>query len=47
MPLIAYQDLSVFKLFLVDLGLLAAMTNIHICTLISDVEWNDSIWCEM
>jgi len=34
MPLIAYQDLSVFKLFLVDVGLLAAMTNIHIRTLI-------------
>ena len=34
MPLIAYQDLSAFKLFLVDVGLLAAMTNIHIRTLI-------------
>jgi hypothetical protein len=34
MPLIAYQDLSVFKLFLVDVGLLAAMTDIHIRTLI-------------
>jgi hypothetical protein len=42
MPLIAYQDLSVFKLFLVDVGLLAAMTNIHIRTLIE----GDAIFTE-
>lgn len=34
MPLIAYQDLSAFKLFLHDVGLLAAMTGINIQSLI-------------
>jgi predicted AAA+ superfamily ATPase len=33
-PLIAYQDLSVFKLFLLDVGLLGAMAGISIRTLI-------------
>jgi len=35
MPLIAYQDLSVFKLFLVDVGLLGAMAGIHISVLLN------------
>jgi predicted AAA+ superfamily ATPase len=35
MPLIAYQDLSVFKLFLLDVGLLGAMAGIHINALIN------------
>jgi hypothetical protein len=34
MPLIAYQDLSVFKLFIHDVGLLAAMAGIHVRALI-------------
>lgn len=34
LPLIAYQDLSVFKLFLNDVGLLGAMAGINIQTLI-------------
>jgi len=34
-PLIAYQDLSVFKLFLVDVGLLGAMAGIHISVLLN------------
>jgi predicted AAA+ superfamily ATPase len=34
-PLIAYQDLSVFKLFLLDVGLLAAMAGIQINALIN------------
>jgi predicted AAA+ superfamily ATPase len=34
MPLIAYQDLSVFKLFLLDVGLLGAMAGVNIRTLI-------------
>jgi predicted AAA+ superfamily ATPase len=38
LPLIAYQDLSVFKLFLNDVGLLGAMAGLHIRTLI---EGND------
>ena len=33
-PLIAYQDLSVFKLFLHDVGLLSAMAGIHISVLL-------------
>ena len=33
-PLIAYQDLSVFKLFLNDVGLLGAMAGLNIRTLI-------------
>jgi predicted AAA+ superfamily ATPase len=35
MPLIAYQDLSVFKLFLHDVGLLGAMAGIQINTLLN------------
>ncbi len=34
MPLIAYQDLPVFKLFLLDVGLLAAMTALDVRVLI-------------
>ncbi len=34
-PLIAYQDLSVFKLFLLDVGLLAAMGGIQINSLLN------------
>jgi predicted AAA+ superfamily ATPase len=34
MPLIAYQDMFVFKLFLNDVGLLGAMTNLNTKTLI-------------
>lgn len=34
MPLIAYQDLSVFKLFLLDVGLLSAMTSLDMRILI-------------
>ncbi len=34
-PLIAYQDLSVFKLFLHDVGLLSAMAGIHISVLLN------------
>jgi predicted AAA+ superfamily ATPase len=34
-PLIAYQDLSVFKLFLHDVGLLGAMAGIHINVLLN------------
>ena len=34
MPLIAYQDLSVYKLFLHDVGLLAAMAGLNVRTLI-------------
>ena len=34
LPLIAYQDLSVFKLFLNDIGLLGAMAGLHVRTLI-------------
>jgi hypothetical protein len=33
-PLIAYQDLSVFKLFLNDIGLLGAMAGLNVRTLI-------------
>ncbi len=33
-PLIAYQELSVFKLFMVDVGLLGAMTGLNAQTLI-------------
>jgi len=36
MPLIAYEVLSDFKLFLLDVGLLAAMGNLDIQTLIAD-----------
>jgi predicted AAA+ superfamily ATPase len=42
MPLIAYQDLSVFKLFLLDVGLLGAMAGINIRTLIE----GDAIFTE-
>jgi hypothetical protein len=35
MPLIAYAVLSDFKLFLLDIGLLAAMGNLDIKTLIN------------
>jgi len=41
-PLIAYQDLSVFKLFLHDVGLLSAMAGIPITALIN----RDSIFTE-
>jgi len=41
-PLIAYQDLSVFKLYLHDVGLLAAMAGINVQTLIE----GDSIFTE-
>jgi predicted AAA+ superfamily ATPase len=34
MPLVAYQNLFVFKLFINDLGLLSAMTNLDIKTLV-------------
>lgn len=34
MPLIAYQDLSVFKLFLLDVGLLSAMASLDVHALI-------------
>jgi predicted AAA+ superfamily ATPase len=34
MPLVAYQDLFIFKLFVNDLGLLSAMTNLDIKTLV-------------
>lgn len=37
-PLIAYQDLSVFKLFLLDVGLLGAMAGIHINVLLKGNE---------
>ena len=37
-PLIAYQDLSVFKLFLHDVGLLGAMAGIHISVLLNGNE---------
>lgn len=35
MPLTAYQDISAFKLFLVDVGLLAAMAGMDVKTLLS------------
>ncbi len=38
MPLIAYQDMSVFKLFLLDSGLLGAMSGINIDVLLRDNE---------
>jgi predicted AAA+ superfamily ATPase len=38
LPLIAYQDLSVFKLFLNDIGLLGAMAGLNIRTLIEGDE---------
>ena len=41
-PLIAYQDLSVFKLFLNDVGLLGAMAGLNIRTLIE----GDSLFTE-
>lgn len=41
-PLIAYQDLSAFKLYLHDVGLLAAMAGINVQTLIE----GDSIFTE-
>jgi len=34
MPLIAYQDLSAFKLFLLDVGLLGAMADLNVKTII-------------
>lgn len=34
MPLVAYQDLAVFKLFLLDVGLLAAISGLDVHTLI-------------
>jgi len=37
-PLIAYQDLSVFKLFLLDVGLLGAMAGIQISVLLDGNE---------
>jgi hypothetical protein len=37
-PLIAYQDLSVFKLFLLDVGLLGAMAGMHISVLLNGNE---------
>lgn len=37
-PLIAYQDLSVFKLFLLDVGLLGAMAGIQISVLLNGNE---------
>ena len=36
MPLIAYQDLFIFKLFLNDIGLLSAMANLDIRTLVDE-----------
>ena len=42
LPLIAYQDLSVFKLFLNDVGLLGAMAGLNIRTLIE----GDAIFTE-
>ncbi len=42
LPLIAYQELSVFKLFLHDVGLLGAMTGLNVRTLIE----GDSIFTE-
>ena len=42
LPLIAYQDLSVFKLFLNDIGLLGAMAGLNVRTLIE----GDSIFTE-
>ncbi len=42
LPLIAYQDLSVFKLFLHDVGLLGAMAGIQITALIN----GDSVFTE-
>lgn len=42
LPLIAYQDLSVFKLFLHDVGLLGAMAGLNIRTLIE----GDAIFTE-
>ncbi len=42
LPLIAYQDLSVFKLFLLDVGLLGAMAGLHVRTLIE----GDAIFTE-
>ena len=42
LPLIAYQDLSVFKLFLNDVGLLGAMADLNVRTLIED----DAIFTE-
>lgn len=38
LPLIAYQELSVFKLFLLDTGLMAAMAGLNIRTLIEGNE---------
>ena len=35
MPLISYQDISTFKLFLNDVGLLSAMTNLDIKTFVT------------
>lgn len=42
MPLVAYQDLSAFKLFLHDVGLLGAMTGLNVRILIE----GDSIFTE-
>ena len=38
MPLISYQDISTFKLFLNDVGLLSAMTNLSIKTFVTGDE---------
>lgn len=35
MPLVAYQEASIFKLFLLDVGLLGAMSDLNITTLIN------------
>lgn len=42
MPLIAYQDLSAFKLFLLDVGLLGAMADLNVKTIID----GDAIFTE-
>jgi len=38
LPLIAYQDLEVFKLFVVDVGLLSAMTNLDVKTILEKTQ---------
>ena len=38
MPLIAYQDFKAFKLFVVDVGLLSALTNLDVKTILEKTQ---------
>lgn len=38
MPLIAYQDFEAFKLFVVDVGLLSALTNLDVKTILGKTQ---------